>query len=1551
MNNRSLAIEISKHPLIKKLLEGKLATSSEVARLVVEELIGEADAGINKPSLELFVTLLSSEEKREKYFGKFENSEITFMDTLSKILKNPRKFKAEFGEIITDDVIATAQQFANPQSSETQPQTKPESDKISLTKEQQSHLTMINNFVRESLPERSFYLQRSDGSYSEIVNAMFWPAGIKLTEEGIPNFSQAPVELLDQSSVRQHTEDTQMWKQIAKAKSFSIVYFIKEEKLNEVFGHSNVYKVFNDISWQGLWRNEAIISQDKLKRKQGSKEPSEENPETATKPTKELSQVEEPKQEQESKHYTWLKNWVFKPDTQLKEENIEYLKQLESLVIDMEKELKGSPKVENGHGTQALKKFFSTQGGNEKDIGSYIRSITNGLIFPETNDKSDDHDRDAGNEEPKSEHYTWLKERLGLGEELDHDGEKWLKGLESLVTKFINDSRSVQKENFKSMRNVVKNFKEVADLKKESDTAKKIIEYITSGSNLEGDEAEAILDDIIEEFITSTHEPEPIFGATKQGSDEEFLNVKELINSVKSEVESEQNTESEVLSSSAVAKIVQDEVNSEPSLAKKTEEEKKEIASKVLQVIQDPEEPTKIDTTKIDALRTAYKEFNEEFFRKRFLYEQGTIIKALMKALRDVIKKEDRAAAITNESTLNEGEEVQVEERDLRNIQTAFRVLLENIREAKKRLALFKKAAGAGKIISSDYKRDLIETIQEIQDFIHELTSEINNLLPKNKLEEAETGEDKEPAPFQDVVDTHKKVKAELFQILGADTEAELSSMLSEKIEGILDALQKITHHFPSVNPFRRQDVDFDSMEEQFTDAVENVKPALFAVVNMVKTKGAQDPVLRNVIKRMKKFSDSIQNIFDIKSKFKDIAKKSSEEQGAVESTEEETSDTDPRLKEKVIKDYKDFYTNVVLKLLAGRYEDIKLNENIEKDVRMLESSKKIIEKYIKDYKNNKTLDAQELKFLKKQALIFKQAYEKLTGVESDYSKVLGGDFKKMFLKADADQFARVLDVEHSAFAAALLKVLAQDSATAKKVAAVIKSFTDERKQGQIIMGMGNASKVEQSIIDDAIESVLKAMSEMPKLKDLEGSFGDTIQVLLKDDDGRKSLEDLAKNMSGDGAEENAKKINDLLNKTEDLEKFINTQIGSLGNYQDDKADTIDVKPQDDEKAKAEKHVKDFAEYLFKHVRNPDNLNEVLGKRSTKDVDKLEKVFLKELHSYLITNKDSYQDYYEFAGGEQNEWHSDLEPIWEAWLKSEGGDPAKRKHETLNAYRGSLFKKPKLKGTNIQSIFIQASKDVPLEAEYESEEKPEERETGTDPFDVPFSEETAKKIVTKTEEVVNNLPDDLSSEEKVEQATEKVVQQIDVTNLMSDTTPSDIESEADDVSIEDFEDEDIFNDVIDTLIDDSSESAEIPDEEEEQQLGENSSDEKILEFLRSINGKEIEIDGEKIKVTGSYLGTLEDGKLKLVNSDLDKDFAEKEETKKELKVWAAQVLTKRKVNRISLITYDAGEEDGGAVVIDKNLKNIKILPAKETTQEQIANKLKPLIWETIRKNK
>ena len=606
--------------------------------------------------------------------------------------------------------------------------------------------------------------------------------------------------------------------------------------------------------------------------------------------------------------------------------------------------------------------------------------------------------------------------------------------------------------------------------------------------------------------------------------------------------------------------------------------------------------------------------------------------------------------------------------------------------------------------------------------------------------------------------------------------------------------------------------------------------------------------------------------------------------------------------------------------------------------------------------------------------MIFKQAYEKLTGIESDYSKVLGGDFKKMFLKSDTNQFVRVLEAERPALTAALLKVLAQDDATAKKVAEVIKSFTDEGKQRQIIMGMANASKVEQGIIDDAIESVLRAMSEMPKLKDLEGSFGDTIQALLKDDGGRKTLEDLAKNMRGDGAEENANKINALLIKTEYLEEFINTQIGSLGQYQDDKEDTIDVEPEDDEKANAEKHVKDFAEYLFKHVRNPENLKEVLGKRSTKDVNKLEKVFLDKLHQYFKSETGTFKDYntwFEKRWDKGSHYTEPLRGVWEAWLKSEGGRAITRRHETLDAYRGSLLKKAKLKGTKIQKIFYTASRgDFP-----ESPDEPQdEEEEGINPYDQPSHEDTAKEIVAKTEEVVNNLPDDLSSEEKVEQATEEVAQSIDISNLMSGTTSDDIESEADEVSIEDSEDGDIFIQTVDNLTsnidEDSDENPWFEDSEEELGIDlEQTADDlfKFTNFDDESSDELSDFDGFITDLTGATTTPIDDIKetIEAIKGEDDgfelaifvSDLEEKRKALTQTLKYGDNTVTGFAADGDKALMHTTNLGPNGTPVSretssnDWDIGRFKLEKKEETTQEQIANKLKPLIWETIRKNK
>ena len=51
MNNRNLAIKISKHPLLRKLSEDKKMPKSILARLIVEEMMVEMAPPISNPSL------------------------------------------------------------------------------------------------------------------------------------------------------------------------------------------------------------------------------------------------------------------------------------------------------------------------------------------------------------------------------------------------------------------------------------------------------------------------------------------------------------------------------------------------------------------------------------------------------------------------------------------------------------------------------------------------------------------------------------------------------------------------------------------------------------------------------------------------------------------------------------------------------------------------------------------------------------------------------------------------------------------------------------------------------------------------------------------------------------------------------------------------------------------------------------------------------------------------------------------------------------------------------------------------------------------------------------------------------------------------------------------------------------------------------------------------------------------------------------------------------------------------------------------------------------
>ncbi len=107
MNRKQIAIKVSKHPLVKKLLESKLATPRDIARLVVEELLSE---NVDKQEVETFKELIHDPRKLIKYKGLALEP---FKQTLDKFKSRPelmRKWK------ITQEYIEYADNLVSEKS-------------------------------------------------------------------------------------------------------------------------------------------------------------------------------------------------------------------------------------------------------------------------------------------------------------------------------------------------------------------------------------------------------------------------------------------------------------------------------------------------------------------------------------------------------------------------------------------------------------------------------------------------------------------------------------------------------------------------------------------------------------------------------------------------------------------------------------------------------------------------------------------------------------------------------------------------------------------------------------------------------------------------------------------------------------------------------------------------------------------------------------------------------------------------------------------------------------------------------------------------------------------------------------------------------------------------------------------------------------------------------------------------------------------------------------------------------------------------------------------
>ena len=306
MNKRNLALLISKHPLMRKLTEDKTIPKSIVARLIVEELmeaerqtisnkLGKLLAQGKKEEREsiivnffkvlksgqgyerLFPTWEKMSEEKKKAFieagKKFNITKGRAKEFTRQIIAatTPQEVEANVEELVGDVEAQTGIDLDNIQSAA--------GKEIVLTDEHKEIQRQLKA-VLGALANKPFYLKRSDGSYSEVVDIMFWPTSAVplLKDKGYPQYNAPGLdkEIVSQQGVSKMSNEKPLWNDVYKAKSHSWVFFMDPEKIQERLGTSNAYKVFNDVTLGQLIKAKILLSVEKFEKLKDSTEQSTE---------------------------------------------------------------------------------------------------------------------------------------------------------------------------------------------------------------------------------------------------------------------------------------------------------------------------------------------------------------------------------------------------------------------------------------------------------------------------------------------------------------------------------------------------------------------------------------------------------------------------------------------------------------------------------------------------------------------------------------------------------------------------------------------------------------------------------------------------------------------------------------------------------------------------------------------------------------------------------------------------------------------------------------------------------------------------------------------------------------------------------------------------------------------------------------------------------------------------------------------------------------------------------------------------------------------------
>jgi len=315
---------------------------------------------------------------------------------------------------------------------------------------------------------------------------------------------------------------------------------------------------------------------------------------------------------------------------------------------------------------------------------------------------------------------------------------------------------------------------------------------------------------------------------------------------------------------------------------------------KIPEIIQ--EEVEKQDTSKEDmydasnkekiTLEQAFIEFKENFYQVNQLVLQGSMIKNLMKALKDIQDGQKKDQAKPFEKVQKSINEQAIPKKALENIKTDIRALYQKILSTKKLMNAAADAAAKGKNNFGFLKKELIDELGQVQEYILEVYNDLASLNHQQVNEQSETlkqmnlDAEKVQAVYNDVL---KKV-GPIVDVLSKDAKVS-EKQLIPVVDEILQRLEKIADLFPSVKTFAGQTGEFAQLQGEYIQAIRTMSALNDNFQNIIKDESISSVSARELYRGMQKFSSEIERLFGVPSR---IENKPAPEVAMVEPDEEE---------------------------------------------------------------------------------------------------------------------------------------------------------------------------------------------------------------------------------------------------------------------------------------------------------------------------------------------------------------------------------------------------------------------------------------------------------------------------------------------------------------------------------------------------------------------------------------------------------------------------------------------------------------------------------------